>query len=93
MRPAAVPGVRSTTPAVATPASPPSLAMAFAGAVPLLAFLIGGQLLFASKTFQVEKVALGDEIKFDSASDTKPGEESPTAEGPSLSAPSTRPLA
>ncbi len=45
--------------------------MAFGGAVPLLAILIGGQMLFAAKTYQVEKVALGDAIKMDSTSDTK----------------------
>jgi uncharacterized membrane protein/thiol-disulfide isomerase/thioredoxin len=48
--------------AVAMPASPPSLLMAFGGALPLLAILIGGQLLFAAKTYRVEKVALTDSI-------------------------------
>ena len=47
--------------------------------MPLLALLVGGQLLFAAKTFQVEKVALGDAIKFDSGNDAKPGDESSTA--------------
>ena len=76
---AAVPGVRTTAVAVATAASPPSLAFAFGGAVPLLALLIGGQLLFASKTYQVEQVALGDAIKFDNSGNGKPVEESSTA--------------
>jgi len=75
-------GPRTATPALAVVASPPSLPMAFGGALPLLALLIGGQLLFASKTFQVEKVALGESIKFDASNDAsndaKTNEESST---------------
>jgi uncharacterized membrane protein/protein-disulfide isomerase len=55
--------------ASARTASPPSLMVAFGGAVPLLAILIGGQMLFAAKTYQVEKVALADAIKMNSTSD------------------------
>ncbi len=58
-------------PSMSRTASPPSLVMAFGGALPLLAILICGQMLFAAKTFQVEKVALSDSIKMDSTSDTK----------------------
>jgi uncharacterized membrane protein/thiol-disulfide isomerase/thioredoxin len=43
--------------------STPSLMLAFGGAIPLIVLLIGGQLLFASKTFDVEKVALKDSIQ------------------------------
>jgi hypothetical protein len=60
------------------PASPPSLSVAFAGALPLLALLIGGQLLFAAKTFQVEKLALGDSIKMNEVSDVKTGDSAAT---------------
>ncbi|HEX3600816.1 MAG TPA: vitamin K epoxide reductase family protein [Lacipirellulaceae bacterium] len=64
----------STASTTLLPASPPSLAMAFAGALPLLALLIGGQLLFAAKTYQVEKLALGDSIKMNEVSDVKSGD-------------------
>jgi uncharacterized membrane protein len=71
LRPVGAGVPRTSTPAIVLPASPPSLLMAFGGALPLLAILIGGQLLFAAKTYQVEKVALGDSIKMDGANDIK----------------------
>jgi uncharacterized membrane protein len=67
-------GPRAATPAVAVAASPPSLPIAFGGALPLLTVLIGGQLLFAAKTFQVEKLALNDSFKFDASNDAKANE-------------------
>src|SRR4051812_23528212 len=64
---------RAAAPAVSLSASPPSLLMAFGGALPLLGILICGQLLFAAKTYQVEKVALADSIKMDGGGDAKAG--------------------
>jgi uncharacterized membrane protein len=56
-------GARSTTgAAIATPADPPALGLAFGGAVPLLALLAAGQIFFAGKTYEVQKVALTDTI-------------------------------
>jgi uncharacterized membrane protein len=43
--------------------SSPWLLPAIGGAIPLIALLIGGQLLFASKTYDLEKVALKDSIQ------------------------------
>jgi hypothetical protein len=43
--------------------SSPWLIPAIAGAIPLIGLLIGGQLLFASKTYDLEKVALKDSIQ------------------------------
>ena len=62
------------------PVSAPSLVTAFGIAVPLLVVLIGGQFLFASKTFQVEKLALSESFKMDESVVQSPsGEESTTA--------------
>lgn len=67
LRPSTPPAATSTAAALAGP--PPSLLAAFGGAIPLVAILIGGQLLFASKTFKVEKVALGQNVSLDSPAD------------------------
>lgn len=64
MRPATNAG-RAHAPAVPLAVPPPSLLGSLAGALPLLIVLIGGQLLFATKTYQTEKVALNNAIKFD----------------------------
>lgn len=56
-------GTRAAPVVVRPDAPPPSLAIAAAGAVPLLAFLIAGQVLFASKTYDVQKVALSQSIE------------------------------
>jgi uncharacterized membrane protein len=56
-------GNRAAPPAVRTEPSSPWLLPAIAGAVPLIGLLIGGQLLFASKTFDLQKVALNDSIQ------------------------------
>jgi uncharacterized membrane protein len=72
--PAAQPGLmalRTTMPvgnrtaplAVRTEPSIPWLLPAIAGAIPLIGLLIGGQLLFASKTYELQKVALNDSIQ------------------------------
>lgn len=58
--------------ASAIAASPPWLLAAFGGAIPLVAVLIGGQLLFASKTFKVETVALNQNVSLDSPNDSPP---------------------
>jgi uncharacterized membrane protein len=60
---AATTGGTLSAPAMAyATSSPPSLGFALAGAVPLLALLIGGQVLFAAKTYEVQKVELKDSI-------------------------------
>ena len=46
-----------------TEPSSPWLIPAIGGAIPLIALLIGGQLLFASKTYDLQKVALNDSIQ------------------------------
>ncbi len=74
-------GARAPGAAIVPPsimASPPSLLAALAGALPLLVLLIGGQLLFAAKTFQVEQLALNDSIKMDGASDDNAAGETTT---------------
>lgn len=68
MRAATAPAA-AKTPAVVMVAAPPSLLGSLAGAVPLLLVLIGGQLLFATKTYQVEKIALDNSLQLD---DSKP---------------------
>jgi uncharacterized membrane protein len=54
---------RTTPVAVRTEPSSPWLLPAFGGAISLLVLLIGGQLLFSSKTFDVQEVALKDSIQ------------------------------
>jgi uncharacterized membrane protein len=71
----------ATTPIAARPSSaaastvllstPPSLAVALAGAVPLLLILIGGQLLFPGTTYEIEQTALNDPIKMDDAAGSR----------------------
>lgn len=59
-----IPIANRTVPlAVRTEPSSPGLLPALGGAIPLIVLLIGGQLLFASKTFDVQKVALKDSIQ------------------------------
>ncbi len=64
-----MPAARSAAPTTALPSSPPSLFMALGGALPLLVLLIGGQLLFASKTYQEENLTLSNAIKLDNSAD------------------------
>jgi uncharacterized membrane protein/protein-disulfide isomerase len=54
---------RSVPLAVRNERSSPWLLPAIGGAIPLIGLLIGGQLLFASKTYELEKVALKDSIQ------------------------------
>ena len=56
-------GSRTAPLAVRTEPSSPWLIPAIGGAIPLIGLLIGGQLLFASKTFDLQKVALNDSIQ------------------------------
>src|SRR6476660_357576 len=56
-------GNRTAPRTVRTEPSSPWLLPAIAGAVPLIGLLIGGQLLFASKTYDLQKVALNDSIQ------------------------------
>lgn len=51
--------------------SPPALGYAVGGAVPLIAVLIAGQLLFAAKTYEVQKVTLTDSINLTDSADSK----------------------
>jgi uncharacterized membrane protein/protein-disulfide isomerase len=70
-------GSRTAPLAVRTEPSSPWLVPAIGGAIPMIVLLIGGQLLFASKTFDVQKVALDESIqmvgsKTDAATNTSP---------------------
>ena len=56
-------GSRTAPLAVRTERTSPWLVPAIGGALPLIALLIGGQLLFASKTFDLQKVSLNDSIQ------------------------------
>jgi hypothetical protein len=56
-------GSRAAPLAVRTEPSTPWLLPAIGVALPLIGLLIGGQLLFASKTFDLQKVALKDSIQ------------------------------
>jgi uncharacterized membrane protein/protein-disulfide isomerase len=66
-----VPAVATTAPSAHAAVDPPSIAASFGIAVPLLVLLIGGQFLFAAKTFQVEKLALTNSFKMDESADPK----------------------
>jgi uncharacterized membrane protein/protein-disulfide isomerase len=70
-RPAAI-----STPTASAAASAPSLGYALGGALPLLVLLIGGQYLFAGKTYDVQKVTLDDSMNFSDADETQPNDES-----------------
>lgn len=56
-------GNRTTPLAARSEPSTPWLLPAIGGAIPLIGLLVGGQLLFASKTYDLEKVALNDSIQ------------------------------
>src|SRR6478672_8766358 len=56
-------GSRTAPLAVRTEQSTPWLLPAIGGAIPLIGMLIGGQLLFASKTYDLQKVALNESIQ------------------------------
>jgi uncharacterized membrane protein/protein-disulfide isomerase len=56
-------GSRTVPLAVRTESSSPWLLPAIGAAIPLIVLLIGGQLLFASKTYDLQKVALDDSIQ------------------------------
>ncbi len=59
-----MPGVpRTVTPTARAESASPWLLPAIGGAVPLIVLLIAGQLLFSSKTFDVQKVALNESIQ------------------------------
>jgi hypothetical protein len=51
--------------------APPSLTVAFGGATALLAVLIGGQVVFPAKTFDVQQVALNQSIELAGAESSK----------------------
>ncbi len=71
-------GGRTAPLAVQAERSSPWLIPAIGGAIPLIGLLIGGQLLFASKTFDLQKVALNESIqmvgsKTDATNSASPG--------------------
>jgi uncharacterized membrane protein len=70
-RPAAI-----STPTASAAASAPSLGYALGGALPLLVLLIGGQYLFAGKTYDVQKVTLDDSMNISDVDETQPNDES-----------------
>ena len=86
----ALPAGNRTAPlAVRHEQSSPWLIPAIGCAIPLIGLLIGGQLLFASKTYDLEKVALKDSIQMvGSKSDTASGGSSGGTERVALRVPS-----
>lgn len=62
-------GSSATRTAVRRMVSPPSMPIAFGAALALLGVLIGGQIVFPAKTFDVQQVALKDSIELSGASD------------------------
>jgi hypothetical protein len=52
-------------------AEPPSIALALAGATVLLVLLIGGQIVFPAKTFDVQQVALNQSIDMSRGGESK----------------------
>lgn len=72
-------GSRSTPLAMSVEPSPPALVPAVGGAIPIIALLIGGQILFAAKTYDVQKVALKDSIELIGAKADGKGDASDTA--------------
>lgn len=69
--PAAVREASSATP-VALISEPPSLALALGVAAPMLLILLGGQLLFPSKTYQIDQTALNELIRMDGSAGGAP---------------------
>jgi uncharacterized membrane protein/thiol-disulfide isomerase/thioredoxin len=64
----AMPGSSRAAPVVVTAAAAtPSLIPAFGGAIPFIVILIGGQLLFAAKTYELQKGELTKSIQLDGA--------------------------
>jgi uncharacterized membrane protein len=55
----------------------PSLAMALGGAGAMAVLLIGGQILFPAKSYEVQQVALTDSIEMNGANDDEPREPHP----------------
>jgi uncharacterized membrane protein/protein-disulfide isomerase len=51
--------------------SPPSMPVAFGGALAMLVVLIGGQIVFPAKTFDLQQVALNDSIELSGTSGGK----------------------
>jgi uncharacterized membrane protein/protein-disulfide isomerase len=73
-------GGARTAPAVASiESTSPKILPAFGGAVAFIALLVGGQIVFPSSTFGIEKVALDQSIAMDSAKDAKAGNSSDQA--------------
>ncbi len=81
LRTALPPGVasRGVPPVVREEPSSPWLMPAVGGALAMICLLIGGQLLFSAKTFDVQKVALNGSIQLGGAKSSGPGDASATA--------------
>lgn len=72
-------GARNTPSTIAVESTSPKMIPALAGACALVAVLIGGQIVFPSKTFGIEKVALNQSIQLDGPKTAKADEASSTA--------------
>jgi uncharacterized membrane protein len=87
-RPAPVAAARSVPLVGALPASagirrhtpPPSFPIAFGGALAMLVVLIGGQIVFPAKSFNVQQVALKDSIELNSSTNSA-GDSASTSNG------------
>jgi uncharacterized membrane protein len=55
----------------------PSLALALSGAGVVVALLIGGQILFPAKSYELQQLALAESIEMDGADSDEPGEPRP----------------
>jgi uncharacterized membrane protein len=62
--------------------SPPSLPIAYGGALALLVVLIGGQIVFPAKTYDVQQVALNDAVDLSVKNGNAKGTESPNGAEP-----------
>jgi uncharacterized membrane protein len=71
----ALPATKRAVPATAPREYPaPSLAIALGGATAIALMLIGGQIVFPAKSYQVEQVALSEAIEMNGANADEPGE-------------------
>ncbi|HVT28429.1 MAG TPA: vitamin K epoxide reductase family protein [Lacipirellulaceae bacterium] len=73
------PGIRQPITTVPAQSSSPWLIASVSGAVAMICLLIGGQLLFSAKMFDVQKVALNNAIKLDNSKSQDGNSVSPSA--------------
>jgi hypothetical protein len=67
-----------TSAAVGRPQPAPSLALALGGAGAILLLLVGGQIVFPAKGYEVKQVALDENIEMNGTTGDEPSESQPT---------------